>query len=91
MTSAVSGKTSYLVVGDEPGESKIKKAKDKNVAQIDEDALLELIKTKPGKKSKYEIEAEKPAEKPKTPKKSSKSAKTPKKVAEKEKGKINIK
>merc|ERR1711892_422525 len=58
VTSAVSGKTSYLVVGDEPGESKIKKAKDKNVVIIDEDALLELIRSRPGKRSKYEIEAE---------------------------------
>ena len=58
MTSAVSGKTTYLVVGDDPGESKIKKATEKGVRQIDEDELLELIKTKPGKKSKFEIAAE---------------------------------
>ena len=75
-----SGRTSFLLVGDDPGESKIKKATEKKVEQIDEDKLLELIRTKPGKKSKYEIEAENEQQ----PKKSSK---TPKKVAKKEKGK----
>ena len=58
VTSAVSGRTTYLLVGDDPGESKIKKATEKKVEQIDEDKLLELIRTKPGKKSKYEIAAE---------------------------------
>ena len=52
------GRTSFLLVGDDPGESKIKKVTEKKVEQIDEDKLLELIRTKPGKKSKYEIDAE---------------------------------
>ena len=77
--SKFSGRTNFLLVGDDPGESKIKKAVDKKVEQIDEDKLLELIRTKPGKKSKYEIEAENESSK--------KSSKTPKKVAKKEKGK----
>ena len=86
VTSAVSGKTTFLVVGDEPGESKIKKAVEKNVEQINEDKLLDLIRTKPGKRSKYEIEAEKEFEvekakkTPKKPKKSEKLSPSPKKV-----------
>jgi len=61
VTSAVSGKTGYLVVGDDAGESKIAKAKEKKVKMINEDELFEIIKTKPGKKSKYEIAAEEEA------------------------------
>ena len=76
MTSAVSGKTTYLVVGDDPGESKIKKATEKGVKQIDEDELLELIKTKPGKKSKFEIAAEEEVKR-ETPKKKPKKEKLP--------------
>lgn len=44
VTGSVSKKTSYLIVGDEPGESKIKKALQLNVPQIDEDALLDMIR-----------------------------------------------
>ena len=71
------------MVGDEPGESKIKKSKEKNVENIDEDLLLDLIRKKPGKVSKYEIEAEKEFlnESLKSSKKSkSKAEKTPKVV-----------
>ncbi|KAJ3410904.1 hypothetical protein HDV05_003035 [Chytridiales sp. JEL 0842] len=49
VTSAVSGKTSYLVVGDEPGESKINKAKQVKVKMINQDEFLELVRTLPGK------------------------------------------
>ncbi|KAJ1867888.1 DNA replication factor C complex subunit Rfc1 [Coemansia sp. RSA 989] len=45
VTSAVSGKTSYLVVGDEPGSSKIKKAKANNTRCLYEDDLLKLIRS----------------------------------------------
>ncbi|KAJ2452976.1 DNA replication factor C complex subunit Rfc1 [Coemansia sp. RSA 2336] len=45
VTSAVSGKTSYLVVGDEPGSSKIKKAKTNNTRCLYEDDLLKLIRS----------------------------------------------
>ena len=79
VTSAVSGKTAFLLVGDEPGESKIRKAKEKNVEQIDEDRLLDLIRSKPGKRSKYEIEAEKEFE-------AEKAKKTQKEVKKLEKG-----
>ena len=57
MTAAVSRKTSYVVIGREPGESKLSKARDLKVSQIYEDGLFELVKTKPGKKSKYVIQA----------------------------------
>lgn len=43
VTSAVSGKTTYLVVGDDPGSSKIDKAKSKKTWCLNEDDLLELI------------------------------------------------
>lgn len=46
-TVAVSGKTSYLVSGTEPGESKIAEARKKDIAIIDEDGLFELIRTLP--------------------------------------------
>ncbi|XP_055871771.1 replication factor C subunit 1-like isoform X2 [Biomphalaria glabrata] len=57
VTASVSGKTSYLVVGREPGESKISKASKLKVKQIDEDGLLDLIRTLPGRVSKYELQA----------------------------------
>jgi replication factor C subunit 1 len=43
VTKAVSGKTSYLVVGDEPGESKLKKVNKDKTKIINEDQLFELI------------------------------------------------
>jgi replication factor C subunit 1 len=49
VTTAVSSKTSYLVVGREPGQTKIKKAEQLKTNQIDEDAFLDLIRTAPGK------------------------------------------
>ena len=65
------------MVGEEAGESKLKKAAEKKVECIDEDKLLELIRTKPGKRSKYEIEAEREFQeeqkKQKTPKKTPKA------------------
>ena len=44
VTGGVSGKTSYLIAGIEPGESKVKKALVKKIKQIDEDGLLALLK-----------------------------------------------
>ncbi|KAJ2735571.1 DNA replication factor C complex subunit Rfc1 [Coemansia sp. BCRC 34962] len=44
VTSAVSGKTSYLVVGEEPGSSKVSKAKSLKTTCLREDDLLELIR-----------------------------------------------
>ncbi|KAJ2211659.1 DNA replication factor C complex subunit Rfc1, partial [Coemansia sp. RSA 487] len=45
ITSAVSGKTSYLVVGDDPGSSKVKKAKSLKTRCLYEDDLLNLIRS----------------------------------------------
>ncbi|KAJ2726231.1 DNA replication factor C complex subunit Rfc1 [Coemansia sp. Benny D115] len=45
VTSAVSGKTSYLVVGDEPGSGKVKKAKAMKTRCLYEHHLIELIES----------------------------------------------
>ncbi|XP_072318368.1 replication factor C subunit 1 [Eucyclogobius newberryi] len=54
----ISKKTNYLVHGRDGGVSKLEKAESFGTKILDEDGLLELIRTKPGKKSKYEIAAE---------------------------------
>lgn len=48
VTSAMSGKTSYLVAGEESGPAKIAKAEDANIPVISEDELLDLIREKSG-------------------------------------------
>lgn len=58
VTGNVSKKTNYLVQGRDSGVSKLEKAESFGTKILDEDGLLELIRTKPGKKSKYEIAAE---------------------------------
>ncbi|XP_056265481.1 replication factor C subunit 1 [Pseudoliparis swirei] len=69
VTGNVSKKTTYLVQGRDSGVSKLEKAESLGTKILDEDGLLELIRTKPGKKSKYEItaEAESKASKTRTP------------------------
>lgn len=69
VTGNISKKTTYLVQGRDSGVSKLEKAEGFGTTILDEDGLLELIRTKPGKKSKYEIaaEAENKASKTKTP------------------------
>ncbi|KAG7241298.1 hypothetical protein INR49_025816, partial [Caranx melampygus] len=69
VTGNVSKKTTYLVQGRDSGVSKLEKAESLGTKIIDEDGMLELIRTKPGKKSKYEIaaEAESKASKTRTP------------------------
>ncbi|XP_034713970.1 replication factor C subunit 1 isoform X2 [Etheostoma cragini] len=69
VTGNISKKTTYLVQGRDGGVSKLEKAESLGTKILDEDALLELIRTKPGKKSKYEIaaEAETKASKTRTP------------------------
>jgi len=49
VTQSVSKKTSYVVVGSEPGQSKLAKAANFNVKQVTEDELLDLIGTLPAK------------------------------------------
>ncbi|XP_069022905.1 replication factor C subunit 1 [Embiotoca jacksoni] len=58
VTGNISKKTSYLVQGRDSGVSKLEKAESFGTTILDEDGLLELVRTKPGKKSKYEIAAE---------------------------------
>ncbi|KAF3852117.1 hypothetical protein F7725_005472 [Dissostichus mawsoni] len=69
VTGNISKKTTYMVQGRDSGVSKLEKAESFGTKILDEDGLLELISTKPGKKSKYEIaaEAENKASKTKTP------------------------
>lgn len=44
MTGAPSSKTSYVVVGDGAGASKLKAIKEKNLETVDEDGFLDLIR-----------------------------------------------
>ncbi|XP_060883556.1 replication factor C subunit 1 [Labrus mixtus] len=69
VTGNVSKRTTYMVQGRDSGVSKIEKAESLGTKILDEDGLLELIRTKPGKKSKYEIaaESESKASKTRTP------------------------
>ncbi|XP_077379412.1 replication factor C subunit 1 [Festucalex cinctus] len=69
VTGNVSKKTTYVVQGRDSGVSKLEKAESFGTKILSEDDLLELIRTKPGKKSKYEIaaEAESKASKTRTP------------------------
>ena len=78
VTSAVSGKTSYLIVGREPGESKITKAEKVGTKKLDEDGFLEMCESKApkgGKSSPAKFQSESPKVDVKTPK-SGKSSKT---------------
>ncbi|XP_036056786.1 replication factor C subunit 1 isoform X2 [Onychomys torridus] len=74
VTGNVSKKTNYLVMGRDSGQSKSDKAAALGTKILDEDGLLDLIRTMPGKKSKYEIAAEAEMKKEK-----SKLERTPKK------------
>ncbi|XP_043099548.1 replication factor C subunit 1 isoform X2 [Puntigrus tetrazona] len=69
VTGNVSRKTTYLVLGRDSGVSKTEKAESFGTKIINEDELLNLIRSKPGKKSKYEIaaEAENKSSKTRTP------------------------
>jgi len=51
VTTSVSGMTAFLVAGAEPGESKMDKAKAKNIKIINEEGLFDLIETRPAGKS----------------------------------------
>ncbi|XP_014726526.1 PREDICTED: replication factor C subunit 1 isoform X2 [Sturnus vulgaris] len=82
VTGNVSKKTNYLVMGRDCGQSKCEKASALGTKVIDEDGLFDLIRTMPGKKSKYELAAETEAKKVE-----SKPKKTPQKA---EAGKRNF-
>ncbi|KAF9986298.1 hypothetical protein BGZ65_008089 [Modicella reniformis] len=49
VTGTPSGKTSYMVMGDDAGQSKQDKAKKLKIKTLDEDQFLELIRTSPAK------------------------------------------
>lgn len=49
VTGSPSGKTSYVVVGDDAGASKLQKVKSLKIKTLDEDEFLELIATSPAK------------------------------------------
>ncbi|XP_048704503.2 replication factor C subunit 1 isoform X1 [Caretta caretta] len=83
VTGNVSKKTNYLIMGRDCGQSKCEKASTLGTKIIHEDGLFDLIRTMPGKKSKYELAAEAEAKKAK-----SKWVKTPQKM-EPEKRKIS--
>ncbi|KAG8233511.1 hypothetical protein J437_LFUL011672 [Ladona fulva] len=46
VTSSVSRNTSYIVLGDEPGPTKLGKARNLGIKELDEDGLLDLIKAR---------------------------------------------
>ncbi|XP_054845784.1 replication factor C subunit 1 isoform X2 [Eublepharis macularius] len=75
VTGNVSKKTNYLIRGRDCGVSKCEKASALGTKIVDEDGLFDLLRTMPGKKSKYEAAAEAEAKKAK-----SKREKTPQKV-----------
>ncbi|KFQ77796.1 Replication factor C subunit 1, partial [Phaethon lepturus] len=75
VTGNVSKKTNYLVMGRDCGQSKCEKASTLGTKVIDEDGLFDLIRTMPGKKSKYELAAEM-----ETKQAESRSKKTPQKT-----------
>uniref|UniRef100_A0A8C3LIM6 Replication factor C subunit 1 n=1 Tax=Chrysolophus pictus TaxID=9089 RepID=A0A8C3LIM6_CHRPC len=82
VTGNVSKKTNYLVMGRDCGQSKCEKASALGTKIIDEDGLFDLVRTMPGKKSKYEMAAETEAKKAE-----SRHKKTPQKT---ESGKRNF-
>ncbi|KAH1024059.1 replication factor C subunit 1 [Dendroctonus ponderosae] len=55
---SVSKKISYVVVGDEPGPSKLEKARKYGLPEISEDDFLDLILRKSGMKAKYTVKRE---------------------------------
>ncbi|XP_052365371.1 LOW QUALITY PROTEIN: replication factor C subunit 1 [Oncorhynchus keta] len=58
VTGSISKRTTYLVMGRDGGAAKTEKAEGFGTKILDEDGLLELIRSTPGKKSKYLIAAE---------------------------------
>lgn len=48
VTGSISGKTNFLILGRDGGESKTEKAREMKVSIISEDDLLNMIATRPG-------------------------------------------
>ncbi|KAG0307441.1 hypothetical protein BGZ97_000403 [Linnemannia gamsii] len=60
VTGSPSGKTSYVVVGDDAGQSKLDKVKKLKIKTLDEDEFLDLIRTSPAKTEDGEVIKSKP-------------------------------
>lgn len=58
MTGAPSGKTSYVVVGENAGASKLKAIADKKIPTLSEDDFLELIRVSDGVMDEKAIKAQ---------------------------------
>ncbi|CAH1248246.1 RFC1 [Branchiostoma lanceolatum] len=69
VTGSVSKKTSYVVVGRDAGQSKLDKVSQLGVQTLDEDGLLELVKSLPGKP--YDLPPEATSKSKKSPPKKS--------------------
>lgn len=81
VTSAISGKTNYIVAGEEAGPAKLAKAEDMNISVLSEDDLLDLIRVKSDMKpvnSKSKV-----AETAASPKKDKKASPSDKKSSKK--------
>lgn len=55
VTSAPSGKTSFIVVGDDPGPGKIEKAKQLGLSLLNEEQFYKLIQTMPRRSEHGEV------------------------------------
>lgn len=62
MTGAVSGKTSYVVLGSEPGPKKLEMIAKNNLKTLDEDGFLALIGSRPSGKDDPKVVAAKKKE-----------------------------
>ncbi|KAF9135811.1 hypothetical protein BGW39_011400 [Mortierella sp. 14UC] len=78
VTGSPSGKTSYVIVGDDAGQSKLDKVKKLNIKTLNEDELFDLIRTSPAKTEDGQIVKSKP--KPAPTATSSSSSSSPAKV-----------
>uniref|UniRef100_T1JCV7 Replication factor C subunit 1 n=1 Tax=Strigamia maritima TaxID=126957 RepID=T1JCV7_STRMM len=56
VTQSISKNTSFVVVGDDAGPSKLEKAEKLGTKRIDEDGVLDMIRTRKGKKSCCTVE-----------------------------------
>lgn len=78
VTGGISGKTKYIVAGEEAGPAKLAKAQEKNIPILSEDDLLDLIRVKSGIKPLNESKA---AETTTSPKKEAKASPQDKKAS----------
>jgi replication factor C subunit 1 len=59
VTKSVAKKCTHALVGQEPGESKVKKIEEMKLTVLDEDGLFELLRTLPAKKTTKAFEEKK--------------------------------